>query len=211
MASAIWNSPGSFQYGALLKLLESQKINNSAYILLEIYLVVNDIRPAALLEFPTETIADIFKLLYRFNLHMMHFKKNLFFVIHRRILTAAEKERFVALKEAPDSHKEIGKILGYITPIDITDRKNIADEISANVVVEGLSYYGEPYTVHLAAQRIKGKKEEEIAAYFAPILEAVQNLKNYTSAIQVDSVALNIEPYQSLLQREKRACERTDT
>lgn len=178
-------------YAKIFDLLKAETIDKQVTNFLEVYLVLNGARPATLIPIELENIASLYEFLAPYNVQLFHYKNKNFFVVKRRAL-AANTALFKSIQADPlGDHPAIGRILGYMTPLNIFAPRS--SSLNAFLVVEGETRDGPLYKAQIAPQVVMGKTEDEVKAYFAPLIAALNALKDQTAVVTIDKITTVIE------------------
>ena len=180
-------------YAEIFRLLKADYIDRQVMNFLEVYLVLNGARPGALVYIEFDNVIQLFKILVQHKVYLFRFKNNVFFAVKRPLLSAANKALFEEIKADPlADHPSIGKILGYMTPMNIFAARDAG--LSAYLIVEGETYTGERFKSQIAPQVVMGKTEADVRAYFKAIEAALNELKHQTAIVRIEEIKTVIEP-----------------
>lgn len=195
-------------YAEIFRLLKADHVNRQVMNFLEVYLVLNSARPGALVFIEFENVLPLFKILVKHKVYLFRYINNVFFAVKRPLLSAANKALFEEIKADPlADHPSVGKILGYITPMNITAPRDIG--LSAYLIVEGETHDGIRFKSQIAPQVVMGKTEMEVRAYFAPIEAALKALKEQTAVITIEEIKTVVEPSQPVVKSLRKTQRKT--
>ena len=195
-------------YAEIFKLLKADYVNKQVMNFLEVYLVLNDARPGALVHVEFDNVLPLFKILVKHKVYLFRYINNVFFAVKRQLLSGANKAPFEEIKADPlADHPSIGKILGYMTPMNIFAVRDTG--LSAYLIVEGETHDGIRFKSQIAPQVVMGKTEEDVRAYFAPIEAALKALQEQTAVITIEDINTVVEPSQPVVKSLRKTRRKT--
>jgi hypothetical protein len=195
-------------YSEIFKLLKADYVNKQVMNFLEVYLVLNNARPGALVHIEFENVLPLFKILVKHKVYLFRYKNNVFFAVKRQLLSGANKALFEEIKADPlADHPSIGKILGYMTPMNIFAVRGTG--LSAYLIVEGETHDGIRFKSQIAPQVVMGKTEMEVRAYFAPIETTLNELKHQTAVVRIEEINTVVEPSKPVLKSLRKTRRKT--
>jgi hypothetical protein len=91
------------------------------------------------------------------------------------------------------THKDVGRALGYLTPIDIeSNKESFRNTYAAKIEVLFQRNKGRKLKAYLMTQKVIGKTENEILQYMKPFAEAIQHME-LPSEFKIFKVEIVIE------------------
>lgn len=75
------------------------------------------------------------------------------------------------------THSNVGKVLSYLTPIDINKSNNSANTTSLGIKITFRRGNGRKLKAHLMEQKIINKSERQIMNYITPFINAIKEMK----------------------------------
>jgi hypothetical protein len=186
------------EYRKILDLLESTKVDSQVSHFLEVYLVLHDARPGAIISVLDDNAVKLLPLLLPYKVYLFRYSPNVYFVVKRKILTAGDRATFAKIAADPlGDHPLIGELLGYMTPMNIFAVRDTG--LSARIMVRGITHNGDSFNSQVAPQVVMGKTEEMVRSHFAPLEAVLSALNTETSVVLIHDVSALIEPSQPLL------------
>lgn len=197
----------SLNYNRLLELLANPEYKVTLRDFLEVVMVIHGVRPAALIiGVNPDSLKELAELLGKERIIVRRYSPTVLAVINTiRVPRANYQASYI--RENPKNHDAIGKLLGYMTPFNIS--KNHGCNKKADIIVE-VSYDGRLYkNIQLCPQIICDQTDTAIHEYYAPMVSVISRLHKVFSGIHVESVQVNITPYARPTRNARRRKART--
>lgn len=187
-------------YMKLLSHCDSDSLHpNQPFInFLELCLIINNARPAALVSLQTENLDLIESVVNRVGVDIDIIKWT---VNYNLVFNTKHVTRNLVDKMKVYNHVSLGKTLGYLTPFDLDSSNKSGSRIAAEIRVD-IMYKGHIIkNIQLAPQVIINKTEAEIDAYYKPMVDVLQALKSKFASedvhFKIDKIVLNKTPITS--------------
>lgn len=191
--------PIVIDYPKLLHYCTTTSYNHTLVNFFEICLVLNKARPAALVTIKPENVPIINKLFEQFGveLHDLGKTNNICLVVDLTspLNNETEVNKVIRSYHYAPNHVLMGKILGYMTSIDIMKNRNTTNEKAIEISVDVFDKKTS-MDIQLAPQIVQDKSDDEIRAYYEPMLVVLRKLQPYiSSSIIVKNIQIKIKPF----------------
>jgi hypothetical protein len=169
----------------------------------EICLVLNKARPAAIVNIESDNVAKINEMFERFGVQLynlnMELNKNTCLIVDWTSPLNNEREvnKLISSFHYDPNHVLMGKILGYMSSIDIMKNRNTSTEKSIQISIDVFDRKTskENNNIQLVPQIAQDKSDDEIRAYYEPMIVVLRKLQSYIPSIIIKSIQVKITPY----------------
>jgi hypothetical protein len=147
--------------------------------MINILCVITDVRVGAMIILnKNDDIKRLNSTLSYYNTLAILYNNTNYIVLHSRIFGDSRLRTIANMFNLSDSERHIqtGKLLGYLTPIDIFSNSSSNTIYNADIIIETL-YNNESIRVQIAPQKIVGISENAIHTYFQKLETGIFRLK----------------------------------
>lgn len=177
---------------------------------LEFFFVLHNVRPAAIVFIADKYLKELREMVHRLDIFIIPYNKNpemhygSYVIVKSKthiLSNLARKAIDISRMTMEEKHLVTGELLGYMTPLNIASNRS-EDDFAAELEVS-LIYNGDSYNIQTIPQVVRGKTPEMIEAYYAPMIECLK-LLNQFSLIHFEDALIKIKPMSEVKAMVKR-------